>query len=183
MRRQRGSKARKYRHDLLMDMELDAAIFGNSANRHNPGDGAQAIEAREGLVQPMRWGPRVRPATPSGAPSRWGMQLWPRPRQASPLARELTWDKGIALLHNPYIPVTPRASHREQPPPPPPPPTGPAPPVHGSVQRRACAQVPGHTLSPPPPALTDTMGGGYSTRGHPWPHHSSPLSQGMNSWP
>ena len=58
-RRQQGSPPRKYWHELLMDMELDAAAFGDSVNGDTQGARAQGIVDREGEATPLRWGPRV----------------------------------------------------------------------------------------------------------------------------
>ena len=122
-----------------MDMELDAAAFGDSVDRDSPGAEARAGGVgEEGARPPTRWGPRVRPVTPpppdtasrwgprlrprpwrdapttttTTTPTRWGPRLRPRPQRAAPPARVLTRAEGIALLHGPYVPATARAPPR-----------------------------------------------------------------------
>ena len=137
--RQRGSPPKQYWHELPMDMELDAAAFGDSVDRDSPGAEARAGGAgEEGARPPTRWGPRVRPVTPpppdtasrwgprlrprpwreaptnttTAPPTRWGSRLRPRPQRAAPPARVLTRAEGIALLHGPYVPAIARAPLR-----------------------------------------------------------------------
>ena len=50
---QRGLPPRQYWHKLPMFMEMDAAAFGDSVGRDNPGAGARASGAREGEARPL----------------------------------------------------------------------------------------------------------------------------------